>query len=466
MKEKINKFGYIHFIGIGGIGMSGIAELMKNLGYFVQGSDILSNSNTIRLEKKGIKVLIGHNKRYVHNVSAVIFSSAVKKNNPEILEAIKQKIPVVSRAEMLGELMRFKRGIAIAGSHGKTTTTSILANILEEAKFDPTFVNGGIVNSVLSNSKMGNGEWMVAEADESDGSFLKLPNEINIITNIDIEHLDYYKNFNKLFLSFKKFSSSVPFYGCTILCLDNKYTNKLSRQITTREVITYGIDKLNADLNIINIKIKNGKSHFTIKLSEKFNNISKRKINLSLNLLGKHNILNSSAAVAVSLKIGIKAKTIQKTLSNFDGVSRRFTFIGKVKNTKIYDDYAHHPSEILASLEIAKILCRGKIIVIFQPHRYSRTKTLYNDFIKVLKKIDVLAICNIYSAGEKYEKGLDLKFYNDIKKNSKKFVIKVKNEKNIYKYISPYLKNDNLVIFMGAGSISNLAKKFILEHRK
>ncbi|PPR42648.1 MAG: UDP-N-acetylmuramate--L-alanine ligase, partial [Alphaproteobacteria bacterium MarineAlpha5_Bin11] len=306
MKKEPKKLGRIHFVGIGGIGMSGIAELMHKSGYFVQGSDININSNVRRLKSKGVKIFYKHNNKNISNATVVVFSSAIKKNNPEIVEALKRRIPLVSRAEMLGELMKFKRGIAIAGSHGKTTTTSILGGILEEASLDPTIVNGGIINSLHSNSRMGKGEWMVVEADESDGSFLYLPNEINIITNIDFEHLDYYNKFENLYDSFKKFSSQIPFYGSTIICLEDKNTKKLSTEINRREVITYGIKKKESDLNIKSILLNKKQSIFEISLSKKFQSKNKKRITFNLNLLGNHNVLNATAAIAASLKIGIK----------------------------------------------------------------------------------------------------------------------------------------------------------------
>ena len=463
MNKKINKFDLVHFVGIGGIGMSGIAELMNDLGYLVQGSDNKVSQNIKRLSNKGIKVFIGHKKKNINKAKILVVSSAIKKNNIEIDSAIKKRLPVVSRAEMLGDLMRFKRGIAIAGSHGKTTTTSILGNILQNAKLDPTIVNGGIINSLSSNSRMGKGKWIIAEADESDGSFLLLPNEINIITNIDEEHLDYYQNINNLFKSFKKFITNIPFYGCSIICLENKYSKKLATQISNRKILTYGFNKAIADLNITNFYFKNSKSYFTIKLSEKIKKTKTKKYKFSLNLLGKHNILNATAAIAVSLLINIKVSSIRKTLMYFEGVQRRFNLIGKINNTKVFDDYAHHPQEIRASMGIARLLCKGKIIVVFQPHRYSRTKELFNDFIKILKEVDILVLEDIYSAGEKKIKNLNTKLFNAIKKNSKKTIIKRNKNKKFNEIIRPYFSKNNIIVFMGAGSITNLAKEFVKE---
>tara|TARA_B100000029_G_scaffold10172_1_gene11111 strand:- start:1239 stop:2636 length:1398 start_codon:yes stop_codon:yes gene_type:complete len=461
MKKILKKINIIHFIGIGGIGMSGIAELMFKLGYKVQGSDLKINENIRRLQKKKIKIFLGHKKSNITEASVIVVSSAIKKNNLEIKFALKKGLPIVSRAEMLGELMRFKRGIAVAGSHGKTTTTSILGNILQKANFDPTIVNGGIINSLSSNSRMGNGEWMIAEADESDGSFLHLPNEINIITNIDEEHMEYFKNFKNLLNSFKKFSSNIPFYGSSIICLENDNTKKIIKQITNREVITYGLNKSYGDLNITKIKYIKNKSYFDLVISSKLIQKKPQKISFILNLLGKHNVLNATAAIGVALKIGIDIKTIKNALMNFTGVQRRFTFLKKIKHTEIYDDYAHHPKEIEASLEIAKHLCNNKIILVFQPHRYSRTKVLLNDFVKILKKIDILVLTNIYPAGEKEIKNLNLTFLNKIKRNSNNTIIRINDKKELFPILNPYMNKKNLIIFMGAGSITNWAKDFI-----
>ena len=465
MIKILHKTDLIHFVGIGGIGMSGIAELMANLGYIVQGSDTKINENIKRLQNKKIKIFIGHKKKNIKHINVLVFSSAIKKNNIELMYAVEKRLPVVSRAEMLGELMRFKRSIAVAGSHGKTTTTSILSSILQKAKIDPTIVNGGIINSLSSNSKMGKGKWMVVEADESDGSFLHLPNEINIITNIDYEHMDYYKKFSNLYDSFKKFSSNIPFYGSSIICLESKNTKKLASQIIKREIITYGINKLKADLNIVKIKYMNNKSIFSLVISSRLIKSKQKYYSFYLNTLGEHNILNSTAAIAASLKIGVKISIIKKALLEYKGVQRRFTLLKKIRRANVYDDYAHHPIEIKASMSIARHLCKKKVILIFQPHRYTRTKYLFNDFINILKKADVLIISKIYSAGEKEIKGLDKKLFNNLKKISKNKVIKFENENELFSIVDEYTYQKNLIIFMGAGSITHWAKDFIINYR-
>ena len=456
----------IHFIGIGGIGMSGIAELMQNQGYVVQGSDISSNNNVRRLEKKKIKIFLNHKSSNLKNVSAVIYSSAIKKNNPEFVASKKLSIPLVSRADMLAELMRHKLSVAVAGSHGKTTTTSLIGSILEKGKKDPTIVIGGIVNSMLNNNRLGLGKWMVVEADESDGSFLRLPHDINIITNIDQEHLDYYKNMKNLISAFKKFATNIPFYGATIICLEDHNSKKLAEKINTRNVITYGINKINADLNIVKITTKKVDSVFLLKVKEsKFKKYS-GTYKFTLKLFGKHNILNAVASIGVGLLLRLPIYQIKNALKNYQGVKRRFTYLGKIKNASIYDDYAHHPTEIQATLEIAKHISQNKIIVIFQPHRYSRTKSLYSDFVKVLIKADYLFISDIYSAGEKPIKGINaLKLVRDISQKGAKKVYYLNNLNNLHSSLSPFYEKKNLIIFMGAGSISQSANDLMKEVR-
>ena len=454
-KNEFNKIN-IHFVGIGGIGMSGIAELMLDLGYKIQGSDIQINHNIERLKKRGIKFFKGHNKKNVRKISAAIFSSAIKKNNPELLECKKLSIPLISRADMLAELMRFKKSVAIAGSHGKTTTTSLIGSIFDNADFDPTIVNGGIINSYSKNNRFGKGDWMIVEADESDGSFLRLPHQINIITNIDTEHLDFYKTEKNLLLAFKNFINNLPFYGFSIICIDNVNLKKLSKKINTRRIITYS-KKNKSDVRIINIKQNKKDTEFTLFFKAGIIKDIKGKFNFKANFFGEHNILNATASIITSLLANIPLNKIRYSLNNFQGVKRRFSYLGNICKASIYDDYAHHPAEIKASYEIAKHISRKKIIVIFQPHRYSRTKILLDDFIKVLSKIDVLYLLDIYPAGEKTLKNINSK--NIVKK------LKLKNKntyyldkkENIRLVLQPYLSENNTIVFMGAGSITNIA---------
>ena len=448
----------IHFIGISGIGMSGIAELMLDKGYSIQGSDISVNDNTKRLKKKGIKFYLGKNKKNIKYAHAVVYSSAIKKNNPEIKEAYIKKIPVLSRADMLSELMKNKKSIAIAGSHGKTTTTSLVGNIFNEAGLDPTIVNGGIINSFSNNNRYGKGEWMIVEADESDGTFLKLPHQISIITNLDIEHMDFYKSKKNLINAFEKFINLLPFYGTTIMCYDDKNLKLLINKIKTRNILTYSIKNKKADVLIFDIIQNKLKTSFKLKINNKIIHSSNYKF--TINAIGNHNILNATASIIAAKLNGIKNKDINNALINYVGVKRRFSFIGKKNKSFVYDDYAHHPTEIAATLSAAKSL-KNKVIVVFQPHRYTRTKILIREFIKVLSKVDYLFLLETYSAGEKIIKGATSKdIYSKILKKNKN-TIYLKNIGDLNKLMKPYTLHQNTIVFMGAGSISSIAKKYL-----
>ena len=456
INKKDIKKTTVHFIGIGGIGMSGIAELMIDLGYIIQGSDINLNPNIERLIKRGIKFFKGHNKKNIDKVSVVVFSSAIKKNNPELIECKKHSIPVISRADMLAELMRFKKSIAIAGSHGKTTTTSLVGAMFDNAKFDPSIVNGGIINSYSKNNRFGKGEWMIVEADESDGSFLRLPHQINIITNIDIEHLDFYKTKENLLMAFNNFITNLPFYGYSIMCIDSENLNKISKKVKNRNIITYSINK-KSDIKIKLIKKNKTDTEFSLYFKKDIIENINGTFFFKTNLLGDHNILNATAAIIASLIAKISLNKIKDSLRNFQGVKRRFSFIGTIGKAMIYDDYAHHPSEIRASYQIAKQIKTKKIIVIFQPHRFSRTKILFNDFIKVLSKVDTLYLIDIYSAGENPLKNINSQnLVKNLKKiNNKVYYISRKN--NLKLAIEKHFDDYNTIIFMGAGSITNMA---------
>ena len=455
---KKNRKIKIYFIGIGGIGMSGIAEVMHKIGYSILGSDNKESDNVKRLREIGIKINIGHKKNNLQDVNAVVFSSAINQFNPEIIEAKKKRIPIVRRADMLAELMKNKKCIAIAGSHGKTTTTSLVANILESGKFDPTIVNGGIINSLSKNNKFGKGEWMVVEADESDGSFLKLPHQISIITNLDIEHLDYYKTSKNLFSAFKQFIMNLPFYGISIINEDDKNLKKIISQNDTRKIISFSKKNKNASVFIQNISFKNNYSFFTLKFNYPINNISGSH-SYKIKAIGLHNVFNGTASIIAGLIAGVKNSYIKNALSNYIGVKRRFTHLGKVNLSQIYDDYAHHPTEIAATLSGAKQINQN-IVVVFQPHRYSRTKILFNKFINILSKIETLYLLDTYSAGEKKIKGYGSKnLYLKLKKINKNIVYVGK--KNLNKVIYNETKKNNIILFMGAGSISKIANNFM-----
>tara|TARA_B100000029_G_scaffold36094_1_gene33993 strand:+ start:237 stop:1622 length:1386 start_codon:yes stop_codon:yes gene_type:complete len=457
--NKLNKIK-IHFVGIGGIGMSGIAELMFELGYTVQGSDISMNANIRRLKKRGIKIYNSHHKNNIRNMSAIVFSTAIKKNNPELLECKRLYIPLITRADMLAELMKLKKSIAIAGSHGKTTTTSLVGSIFDNAKYDPTIVNGGIINSYSKNNRYGRSNWMIVEADESDGSFLKLPHEINIITNIDIEHLDFYKSKKNLLLAFEKFVTNLPFYGYSIICTEDINSRQIYKKIKTRKMISYSKSK-NSDVKIIKINKDKKGNNFSLFIKKGVIKGIQGKYNFETNLLGDHNIYNATAAIIASLLVEIPIQNIKNSLKVFQGVKRRFSFIGKIKKASIYDDYAHHPSEIKASYNIAKQISDKKIVIIFQPHRYSRTEILQNEFIKILKKIDVLYILDIYSAGEKSISNINSKNLVKKIKIKNKNTFYVQNSKNLKCLLKKYFNEENTIVFMGAGSITNLAHELV-----
>ena len=455
---KKNKKIKIHFIGIGGIGMSGIAELMHKIGYTVLGTDISDNDNVKRLRKIGIMVKRGHSKKNIQNANAVVFSSAINQNNPEIKEAKKNKIPIVSRADMLGELMRNKKCIAIAGSHGKTTTTSLVGNILELGKLDPTIVNGGIINSFSKNNKFGKGEWMVVEADESDGSFLKLPHQISIITNLDAEHLDYYKSTKNLYLAFEQFIKNLPFYGIAILNQDDKNLKRIIDKNDTRKIISFSKKDKKANVFIEKVLFEKEYSYFKLKFNIPINSL-RGSYSYKIKAIGLHNVLNGTASIIAALLAGVKNIYIQNALTNYIGVKRRFTNLGKVNLSNIYDDYAHHPTEIAATLSGAKQINKN-IVLVFQPHRFSRTKILFIDFVTVLSKVKKLYLLDTYSAGEKKNKGFDtIDIYLKLKKlnNSVVYV----GKKNLNKIIYKETTEDNIIIFMGAGSISKKASNFM-----
>jgi len=459
MKKKLNKL-IIHFIGIGGIGMSGIAELMHDLGYLVQGSDIVTSENTKRLINKGIKVYIGHKSQNIIEAKTVVYSSAIKKNNPEIRATKKNNIPLVTRADMLAELMKSKKSIAIAGSHGKTTTTSLVGNILDVANFDPTIINGGIINSFSKNNRFGKGEWMVVEADESDGSFLKLPHQLSIITNLDMEHIDYYKTKESIMSAFKSFILNLPFYGTAIVCLDDRNLKNIIRKINTRNIITYSIKYKSADAYIDNIFLKNNLTNFRITFNNKKIINKKTSRYYSIRAIGDHNVLNGVASILVALLVNVKNEYIKKALKNYIGVKRRFSFLGMINSAYIYDDYAHHPTEIKATLSAANKLNKN-VTVIFQPHRFTRTKILMSEFVKVLSKVKKLYVTKTYSAGENVIKGASSK--SIVKKLLKhnKNIIYIENEKYLNEAIIQETNSKKIIIFMGAGSITKLAQNFM-----
>ena len=444
----------IHLTGIGGIGMSGIAEVLFSQGYKIQGSDLLNNNNTKRLKKMGIKVFLGHSQKNLKNVNILVISSAIKKNNTELKFAKKNKIPVYKRSDMLAALMKYNESIAVSGSHGKTTTTSLISSVLEIANFDPTTIIGGIVNQYKSTTRIGKSNWMVVEADESDGSLIDLFPKIAVLTNINKEHMDFYKNYSNLKKYFLNFTNNIPFDGVAIYCNDNTDLKKLLLENKKKNKISYGLNK-DSDVRATNILINEKGSFFDINI-KKTNLLKKETINkIRLNVLGRHNIQNSLAAVTVAKILNINTNKIKQAFQKFKGVKRRFTLVCNFKGIKIIDDYAHHPEEIKATLELARDLKPKKIIVIFQPHRYSRFKNLYYDFKKVLKNCDRLYVADVYSAGEKKIKNISKeKFVFEMNKIKKNFAKSLNNIKSLPKIILNEGSKGDIVIFIGAGDIS------------
>ncbi len=452
MELSINKKDVIHLIGIGGIGMSGIALILKKMGYDVQGSDISKdNKNILSLKKKNIKIFNSHKSKNIKNAKIVVISSAISKKNSELKHALKNNILVIKRADMLAHIISLTKNIVISGSHGKTTITSLVSTILKDAKLKPTIVNGGIINSLKTNASLGEGEWSVIEADESDGSFLKFNNTHAIVSNNDHEHMDYYKNFKNLKRQFSIFLNKTPLFGKNIICLDDVSLKNIKEKSKKQNFLTYGF---NPKANFIptNIQFRDMKIHFDLKV-----NLEKKTIikNIVLNLMGRHNVLNATAAIVVALTLEISVKKIKKTLESFLGVQRRLTKVFESKNRIIFDDYAHHPTEIAAVLDA----CRNnfgnkKIISIFQPHRFSRVMSLYKEFAACFLKSDLVILCPIYSAGEKAIK-FDLEnFAKKISKNSRTEAVIVKNEENLNIFLDKNFTNNEIVIAMGAGTIS------------
>ena len=393
--------GPVHFVGIGGIGMSGIAEVLSNLGYTVTGSDVSDSANVKRLREKGIKVAIGHRADNIANAQVVVVSSAVKKDNPEVLAARARLLPVVRRAEMLGELMRLKWSIAVGGTHGKTTTTSMVASMLDAGGLDPTVINGGIINAYGTNARIGAGDWMVVESDESDGSFLRLPATIAIVTNVDPEHLDHYGTFDALRDAFVRFVENIPFYGFAVLCVDHPEVQALIPRVADRRLVTYGLGN-NADVRAINVRLDRGGADFDVQIENRVTNQSRIIVDLRLPMFGQHNVQNALAAIAVATEMGLSDETIRRALAGFAGVKRRFTKTGEAHGITVIDDYGHHPVEIAATLRAARQSYggSGRVIAVMQPHRYTRLAGLRDEFATCFIDADSVIIAEVYAAGE------------------------------------------------------------------
>ena len=459
MKIELAKKEIIHFIGIGGIGMSGLSLIMKGKGFHIQGSDIIYNKNIERLKKEKIKIFLGHAKKNLKEATIAVISSAIKKNNPELIEAKRKKIPIIKRGKMLANLVSLMKNIVVVGSHGKTTTTSLIASVFHETKLDPTIINGGVINSIKNTARLGKSDWSILEADESDGSFVHIAPTYSIITNIDREHMDFYRSMKDLKRYFIEFVNKVPSFGKSFICIDDKINNELIKKIKNKNFYTYGT-KDNSNFKIKNIKQYKKYSEFNVEIAlPNKKNLNIKKIRIPL--LGIHNIRNSVGALGVALSVGIPIQKIKKGLMNFKGVQRRFNKIFTYNNIDFYDDYAHHPTEIKVVLEgVKKVFNKHDKVCIFQPHRISRLKDLKKEFSYAFKDADTVILCPIYSAGEKIKLGFNYdSFAKKIIKNSNVKLFMVENKIQLAKFLKQNMYGKKIVVGMGAGSISNWIKE-------
>jgi UDP-N-acetylmuramate--alanine ligase len=451
------QIGPLHFIGIGGIGMSGIAEVMHNLGYKIQGSDASDSANVKRLRGLGIKVAIGHSAENLGSAGVVVYSSAVKADNPELSAARANLTPTVKRAEMLAELMRLKSAVAIAGTHGKTTTTTMVAALLDAGGFDPTVINGGIINAYGTNARLGQGEWMVVEADESDGTIVKLPATIAVVTNIDPEHLDHYKGFEGLKRALDTFVENIPFYGFAVLCIDHPEVQAMIGRVSDRRLVTYGFGP-QADVRAVNVRFEGGVSHYDVLFSDRVKGGQRTLAGLTLPMPGEHNVQNSLAAIAVAKELGIPDISMREALAQFEGVRRRFTRIGVWKGVTIIDDYAHHPVEIAAVMKAARQVTMGRVIAVLQPHRYSRLHDLFHEFSTCLHGADTVVVSDIYPAGEAPIEGMNRDALIDsMRAHGHRHVTALASPDELAKVIAEIAKPGDYVVCLGAGSITNWA---------
>ncbi len=451
--------GPIHFIGIGGIGMSGIAEILHALGYAVQGSDMKESANVQRLRKKGIPVAVGHAAENLGEAEIVVVSSAIKPDNPELKAARERHLPVVRRAEMLAELMRFRNAIAVGGTHGKTTTTSLIGELLVQGGLDPTIVNGGIINDLGTNVRIGGGEWLVAEADESDGTFVRLPADVVVVTNIDPEHLDFYGDFEREREAFLQFVQNIPFYGFAVMCTDHPEVQALAARVVDRQVITYGTNP-QADVRIVDLRAEGDGSRFAVRITDRRSGAVTEIADLVLKMPGEHNVLNATAAVAIAHQLGIAPEDIRKGLVGFGGVRRRFTFAGEWNGVRIYDDYGHHPVEIAAVLKAARRVAggEGRVIAVKQPHRYSRLKSLFDEFTTCFNDADVVVLAPVYPAGEAPIEGIDHEaLAQALRDAGHRDVRTIDGREALPGVIREIARPGDVVICLGAGDITTWA---------
>jgi UDP-N-acetylmuramate--alanine ligase len=456
MKALGTDIGTIHFVGIGGIGMSGIAEVMHQLGYKVQGSDIAENYVVEKLRKKGIPVSIGHDAGNLGDAAVIVCSTAIKENNPEIAAAVERRLPRVRRAEMLAELMRMQKTIAVAGTHGKTTTTSMIACLLDAGGIDPTVINGGIINRYGSNARLGKSDWMVVEADESDGSFLRLDGTIAVVTNVDPEHLEHYGDFDRAKDAFVEFIENVPFYGLAVMCIDHPEVQSLIGRIRDRRIVTYGFSAL-ADLRADNVEVVDGGSQFDAVILERDG--SRRSIEgIRMPMPGRHNVLNALAAIAVGIELGMDDAAIARGFEKFDGVKRRFTRVGDVEGAVVIDDYAHHPVEIRAVLSAARESAQGRVIAVVQPHRYTRLQALMDDFQNAFNDADIVMVAPVYPAGEEPIEGVDsAALAEGLRVHGHRMVKLVESADDLASSLRDIAADGDMILCLGAGDITKWA---------
>jgi UDP-N-acetylmuramate--alanine ligase len=449
--------GPIHFVGIGGIGMSGIAEVLANLGYTVRGSDVAESANVKRLRENGISVTVGHEAKNVEGAHVVVVSSAIKRDNSELAAARAARLPVVRRAEMLAELMRLKSCVAIAGTHGKTTTTSMVAALLDAGNLDPTVINGGIINAYGTNARLGAGDWMVVEADESDGTFLKLPADIAIVTNVDAEHLDHFKTFAAVQEAFVSFVENVPFYGFAVMCTDHPIVQRLVGRIEDRRIVTYG-ENPQADVRLVGLDHADGCSRFSVMFRDRWGDTVHEIKSLTLPMPGKHNALNAAAAVTVAHELGIGDELIAKALAGFGGVKRRFTRTGDWNGITVIDDYGHHPVEIAAALRAARESTKGQVIAVVQPHRYTRLKSLFEPFSTCFNDADAVIVADVHAAGEAPIAGADREsLVTAVRARGHRPVISLEHPRELAGIVKGLAKPGDYVICLGAGNITQWA---------
>jgi UDP-N-acetylmuramate--alanine ligase len=455
--------GPVHFVGIGGIGMSGIAEVLKTLGYTVTGSDVADSGNVKRLRDDGIKVTIGHKAENIDGADVVVVSSAIKPDNPELVEARARRLPVVRRAEMLAELMRLKSCVAIAGTHGKTTTTSMVATLLDSGGIDPTVINGGIINAYGTNARLGAGDWMVVEADESDGTFLKLPADVAIVTNVDAEHLDHFGTFAAVQEAFIHFVENVPFYGFAVMCTDHPIVQRLVGRIADRRIVTYG-ENPQADVRLVDLKNDDGTQRFGVLFRDSAGKEVHAIHDLALPMPGRHNALNATSAIAVAHALGVADDKIRSALAKFGGVKRRFTKVGEWNGATIIDDYGHHPVEIAAVLKAARESTKGQVIAVVQPHRYTRLKSLFEPFSTCFNDADAVVVANVYAAGETPIEGADRDhLVQALRARGHRQVTALDGPEKLAGIIKGLAKPGDYVVCLGAGSISQWANALPAE---